>query len=90
MGYFVKCYNDNLRVFLLCLRQTIVTAMSTLTPPVQLACPENRHRIEYILNLVSQKDFDFPSVSNSTPYTTVFCFSPPISRSVYTANLSLN
>ncbi|KAM9342161.1 guanine nucleotide-binding protein G(s) subunit alpha isoform 1-T1 [Pholidichthys leucotaenia] len=40
---------------------TIVTAMSTLTPPVQLACPENQHRIEYILNLVSQKDFEFPS-----------------------------
>eukprot|EP00064_Thunnus_orientalis_P015941 superscaffoldBa00003059_g16004 len=41
--------------------ETIVTAMSTLTPPVQLACPENQHRIEYVLNLVSQKDFDFPS-----------------------------
>lgn len=65
-------------MFLLCLRQTIVTAMSTLTPPVQLACAENRHRIEYILNLVSQKDFDFPSVSR------------PSSRWVYTADLSLN
>uniref|UniRef100_A0A671VNJ3 Guanine nucleotide-binding protein G(s) subunit alpha n=1 Tax=Sparus aurata TaxID=8175 RepID=A0A671VNJ3_SPAAU len=41
--------------------ETIVTAMSTLTPPVQLACPENRYRIEYILNLVTQKDFEFPS-----------------------------
>uniref|UniRef100_H2SJB9 Guanine nucleotide-binding protein G(s) subunit alpha n=1 Tax=Takifugu rubripes TaxID=31033 RepID=H2SJB9_TAKRU len=40
---------------------TIVLAMSTLTPPVQLACPDNRHRIEYILSLVSQKDFEFPS-----------------------------
>lgn len=39
--------------------------MSTLTPPVQLACPENRHRIEYVLNLVGRKDFDFPSVSSS-------------------------
>lgn len=48
-----------------CLWQTIVTAMSTLTPPVQLACPENRYRIEYILNLVTQKDFEFPSVSSS-------------------------
>uniref|UniRef100_A0A665UG55 Guanine nucleotide-binding protein G(s) subunit alpha n=1 Tax=Echeneis naucrates TaxID=173247 RepID=A0A665UG55_ECHNA len=38
--------------------QTIVTAMSNLTPPVQLACPENQYRIEYILNLVNQKDFD--------------------------------
>ncbi|CAG03238.1 unnamed protein product [Tetraodon nigroviridis] len=41
--------------------ETIVLAMSTLTPPVQLACPDNRHRIEYILNLVNQKDFEFPS-----------------------------
>ncbi|MED6278187.1 hypothetical protein CHARACLAT_021115, partial [Characodon lateralis] len=41
--------------------ETIVTAMSTLTPPVQLACPENQYKIEYVLNLVNQKDFDFPS-----------------------------
>uniref|UniRef100_A0A672GIZ9 Guanine nucleotide-binding protein G(s) subunit alpha n=1 Tax=Salarias fasciatus TaxID=181472 RepID=A0A672GIZ9_SALFA len=41
--------------------ETIVTAMSTLTPPVQLACPDNQYRIEYILNLVNQKDFEFPS-----------------------------
>uniref|UniRef100_A0A667XU39 Guanine nucleotide-binding protein G(s) subunit alpha n=1 Tax=Myripristis murdjan TaxID=586833 RepID=A0A667XU39_9TELE len=41
--------------------ETIVTAMSTLTPPVQLACPQNQYRIEYVLNLVNQKDFDFPS-----------------------------
>lgn len=43
-------------------------AMSTLTPPVQLACPDNRHRIEYILNLV-KKDFEFPSVSVATSDT---------------------
>lgn len=53
--------------------------MSTLTPPVQLACPENRYRIEYILNLVTQKDFEFPSVSSSisdmhTHYTMVLYF----------------
>ncbi|XP_041080879.1 guanine nucleotide-binding protein G(s) subunit alpha-like isoform X1 [Polyodon spathula] len=39
--------------------ETIVAAMSTLTPPVQLASPENQFRIEYILNLVNQKDFEF-------------------------------
>lgn len=50
-----------------CLLQTIVTAMSTLTPPVQLACPQNQYRIEYILNLVNQKDFEFPSVSPTKP-----------------------
>lgn len=51
--------------FWTCLWQTIVTAMSNLTPPVQLASPENQYRIEYILNLVNQKDFEFPSVSTA-------------------------
>uniref|UniRef100_A0A3B4YKM1 Guanine nucleotide-binding protein G(s) subunit alpha n=1 Tax=Seriola lalandi dorsalis TaxID=1841481 RepID=A0A3B4YKM1_SERLL len=41
--------------------ETIVTAMSHLTPPVQLVSPENQYRIEYVLNLVNQKDFEFPS-----------------------------
>lgn len=43
--------------------ETIVTAMSTLTPPVRLANPAHQFRIEYILNLVNQKDFVFTSVS---------------------------
>lgn len=43
--------------------QTIVTAMSTLTPPCQLACPANQHQISYVLNQVNHKDFEFPSVS---------------------------
>ncbi|XP_039863922.1 guanine nucleotide-binding protein G(s) subunit alpha-like isoform X2 [Simochromis diagramma] len=41
--------------------ETIVAAMNTLTPPCQLACPENQSRIDYVLNLVNQKDFDFPT-----------------------------
>lgn len=45
--------------------QTIVAAMNTLTPPCKLACPENQFRISYVLNLVNQKDFDFPSVSST-------------------------
>lgn len=45
--------------------QTIVAAMNTLTPPCQLACPENQSRIDYVLNLVNQKDFDFPTVSST-------------------------
>lgn len=53
------------------LQQTIVTAMSNLIPPVQLACPENQYRIEYILNLVSQKDFEFPSVSSKSDFTNI-------------------
>uniref|UniRef100_A0A3B4G3P3 Guanine nucleotide-binding protein G(s) subunit alpha n=1 Tax=Pundamilia nyererei TaxID=303518 RepID=A0A3B4G3P3_9CICH len=45
--------------------ETIVAAMNTLTPPCQLACPENQSRIDYVLNLVNQKDFDFPTVSST-------------------------
>ncbi|XP_075757246.1 guanine nucleotide-binding protein G(s) subunit alpha isoform X3 [Pelodiscus sinensis] len=40
--------------------ETIVTAMGNLAPPVELANPENQFRIEYILNLANQIDFDFP------------------------------
>ncbi|KAJ8367550.1 hypothetical protein AAFF_G00314810 [Aldrovandia affinis] len=43
--------------------ETIVMAMTTLVPPVLLACPANQSRIEYILNLVSQKDFEFPCMA---------------------------
>ncbi|XP_059415771.1 guanine nucleotide-binding protein G(s) subunit alpha isoform X1 [Carassius carassius] len=39
--------------------ETIVTAMTVLVPPVQLACPANKFRIDYILNLANQKDFEF-------------------------------
>ncbi|XP_060628019.2 guanine nucleotide-binding protein G(s) subunit alpha isoform X1 [Anolis sagrei] len=41
--------------------ETIVTAMGNLAPPVELANPENQFRIDYILNLASQIDFDFPT-----------------------------
>ncbi|XP_059184016.1 guanine nucleotide-binding protein G(s) subunit alpha-like isoform X1 [Centropristis striata] len=41
--------------------ETIVAAMTTLTPPCQLACPANKCRIDYVLNQASQKDFEFPS-----------------------------
>lgn len=37
--------------------------MSTLTPPVQLENPENQHRFDYIQDVASQHDFDYPSVS---------------------------
>uniref|UniRef100_A0A8C3BXZ6 Guanine nucleotide-binding protein G(s) subunit alpha n=1 Tax=Cairina moschata TaxID=8855 RepID=A0A8C3BXZ6_CAIMO len=40
--------------------ETIVTAMGNLAPPVELANPENQFRIDYILNLANQIDFDFP------------------------------
>lgn len=49
--------------FFFSLPQTIVTAMGNLAPPLQLASSANQWRMDYILNLANQKDFDFPSVS---------------------------
>nr|XP_060616217.1 guanine nucleotide-binding protein G(s) subunit alpha-like [Anolis sagrei ordinatus] len=40
--------------------ETIVRAMGDLQPPVELANPGNQFRIDYILNVSSQPDFDFP------------------------------
>lgn len=50
--------------------------MSVLVPPVQLACPANKFRIDYILNLANQKDFEFTSVSIKllSPHHPCFCF----------------
>ncbi|RMB95858.1 hypothetical protein DUI87_27972 [Hirundo rustica rustica] len=47
--------------------ETIVTAMGNLAPPVELANPENQFRIDYILNLANQIDFDFPPRSAEIP-----------------------
>lgn len=47
--------------------QTITSAMSTLTPPVTLEDPANQSRVEYILEVSSSPDFDYPSVSVSLP-----------------------
>ncbi|CAF96489.1 unnamed protein product, partial [Tetraodon nigroviridis] len=41
--------------------ETIVAAMTTLTPPCKLASPANQCRIDYVLNQVNHKDFEFPS-----------------------------
>ncbi|XP_061587770.1 guanine nucleotide-binding protein G(olf) subunit alpha isoform X2 [Cololabis saira] len=38
---------------------TIVSAMSTLIPPVPLANPENQFRIEYIKSIAPLSDFDY-------------------------------
>lgn len=43
--------------------QTIVAAMSSLVPPVELANPENQFRVDYILSVMNVPDFDFPPVS---------------------------
>jgi hypothetical protein len=43
--------------------QTITGAMSTLTPPVSLEHPENQFRVDFIQDVASQPDFDYPPVS---------------------------
>lgn len=45
------------------LLQTITTAMSTLTPPVTLEDPANQSRMDYVLEVSSSPDFDYPPVS---------------------------
>lgn len=64
--------------------QTIVTAMSMLVPPVQLACPANKFRIDYVLNLANQKDFEFTAVSKS-----IFCHPKSVYRPSITFRLNL-
>ncbi|KAG8224540.1 hypothetical protein J437_LFUL002144, partial [Ladona fulva] len=42
---------------------TITGAMSTLAPPIPLEKPEhNRARVDYIQDVASQHDFDYPPV----------------------------
>lgn len=36
--------------------------MSTLTPPVSLENPANQFRVDYIQDVASQPDFDYPPV----------------------------
>lgn len=43
--------------------QTITGAMSTLVPPVALEDPSNQSRVDYIQDVASQPDFDYPPVS---------------------------
>lgn len=43
--------------------QTITGAMSTLTPPIPLEHPENQARVDYIQDVASSHDFDYPPVS---------------------------
>lgn len=37
--------------------------MSTLNPPVLLENPDNQFRVDYMQDVASQKDFDYPTVS---------------------------
>lgn len=43
--------------------KTITGAMSTLVPPVQLENPDNQWRVDYIQDVASNPDFDYPTVS---------------------------
>lgn len=45
---------------------TITGAMSTLNPPVQLSDPDNQWRVDYIQDVASQPDFDYPPVNHLT------------------------
>lgn len=47
--------------------QTITSAMSTLTPPVTLGDPSNQSRMDYVLEVSSSPDFDYPPVSQPLP-----------------------
>lgn len=40
--------------------QTITGNMSTLTPPIALENPNHQYRVDYIQDVASQKDFDYP------------------------------
>ncbi|KAF3420454.1 hypothetical protein E2986_12431 [Frieseomelitta varia] len=44
---------------------TIISAMSTLTPPVALEDPANQSKADYIVDVSSATDFDYPPVSHS-------------------------
>ncbi|XP_041375263.1 guanine nucleotide-binding protein G(s) subunit alpha [Gigantopelta aegis] len=41
---------------------TITGAMSTLNPPVQLQNPDNQFRVDYIQDVASTPDFDYPDI----------------------------
>ena len=49
-------------VFLFVL-QTVTGAMSTVNPPIPLGDPSNQFRVDYIQDVASQPDFDYPPVS---------------------------
>lgn len=80
------------RVHLVSCFQTIVAAMSTLAPPIQVAFPDNQRRLEYITNLPNQKNFEFTSVSigilQSKTQSQKRCRSIPI-YSVWVTEVSL-
>jgi len=53
--------------------QTITSAMSTLTPPVTLGDTSNQSKMDYVLEVSSSPDFDYPPVSQPRPICVVMC-----------------
>lgn len=49
--------------------------MSTLSPPIALEHPENQVRVDYIQDVASQHDFDYPPVSRDAYYVSSKSFS---------------
>ncbi|MEQ2173328.1 hypothetical protein GOODEAATRI_031049, partial [Goodea atripinnis] len=43
--------------------QTIVSAMSTLTPPIPLGNPDNQFRLDYIKSIAPLLDFEYTEVA---------------------------
>ncbi|KAI6075330.1 Guanine nucleotide-binding protein G(olf) subunit alpha isoform X2 [Aix galericulata] len=50
---------------------TIVSAMSTLIPPVPLANPENQFRMDYIKSIAPLSDFDYTQLNQKGLYTEI-------------------
>ncbi len=52
-----------------CLFQTIVSAMSTLTPPMPLGNPGNQFRVDYIKSIAPLSDFEYTEVTHTRTHT---------------------
>lgn len=45
--------------------QTIVSAMSALTPPIALGNPANQFRVDYIKSITPLSDFEYTEVTHT-------------------------
>ena len=52
----------------MCNDQSITGAMSTINPPVELEDASKQYRLEYIQNIATQADFDYPQVPLAFTY----------------------
>ena len=59
--------------------------MSTLTPPVKIGDPNNQSRVDYIHEVATAADFDYPSVSEDRIF---LCFSLRNGRDFYKIHVS--